>query len=148
MADQPQQPPQPPQLPPGAAEAMREMAISIAEMVASFAPHLDDQQLMKLAQAAMQVQSQLGPVINDALDPQSRLDNPYWGVKITNLQTGEAVRVKTFKDISRLNETGEFVDFVVTLGLALTPVCRAVLAAYGMGVEFFQMPESTIIQPN
>jgi hypothetical protein len=146
MSNDQQQPGPPKGIPPEMAAA----AQMLGAMLRSFAPHITEEQAFVVAVNAISHGEQLSAVISDAADPQSRVAHPIWGYKLTDGSGNEGV-VQCPKDVRQAQSLQEVMHHAMVIALVTSPPARAVLAAYGYQLEFFQAArkeESQIILPD
>lgn len=128
------------------------MAMQVAAMVQAFAPHLSQEDAFKVALMSVQTQSQLGQVLEDAVDPAKRATHPLWGVKVISIdgRGGEGV-IKAPKDAAEAlrRDAGKppatLLHHTTILTMSSNPLSRALLLAYGFRTEFFQAKRESVI---
>lgn len=137
-------------LPPEMLEAQAQAQQHVVEMMTAMlsglstrAPAVDV--LLHLAEQAFVQQHALGVVLEDAVEPTKREANPYWGVKITQRASGAYAVVRVPKDFGRCKTLDEVGQYIMVLTLALDSLPRALLAAHGFELGFFQAPEPSLI---
>ncbi len=141
-----QQQPQGPEV--DAAKAAMEM---IGSMLIAYAPHLKPEQAQGIAAACISQQEALGKVLMDGAEPTSRTEHPYWGFKLhVAARPGNFGVVQCPKDLSQAKTLDEVLHHATVIAMVTSPTARAVLAAHGYNLEFFQgkPPGPEIIKPS
>jgi len=133
---------QPPPTGPNAAEqaAMEQAILQGADMVgmmlAGFV-NIPPESLKALAINSVRHQQALGAVLEDAVVPEKRAANPYWGF-ILRQQGVEVGRVMVPKDLNACKDAASVMHHATVVMLVSTPIGRALMQAVGIEIEFFQ----------
>jgi hypothetical protein len=121
----------------------------LSPVLAAYAPFLSPERVQEIALQCVRQQQQLGQVIEDGANPQSRTPYPIWGLKLRGGQGGEGVS-KCPKDLGQAKSLDQALHHATVIALVTSPVARAVLLAHGFTLEFFQAPEDKpqLVVPN
>ena len=127
---------------------VRAAAQTMAHILSGFAPHLSPEQALGLMQQVLMQQDGLMPVLQDAVE--NRKMHPLWGYRLFRRSPDgkreELAGVAVPKDAREAARRGldQLVHHANVLAMVTSPTSRALLAAYGLELEFFQGGE----QPN
>lgn len=133
MSDDQQQPPD------ADVEAAKAAMDMIGGLLVAYAPHLDMKTAHGIAAGVLNQQEALGQVLADGAEPTKRQSHPTWGFKLhVASRPGAFGVVECPKDVGQAKSLDDILHHATVIAMVTSPTARAVLAAHGYHLEFFQ----------